>query len=221
MKVDIVNVFRIHLGIFESVFHHESCSESPGMSGCDMVGVGAHASTRHFRVDMCSASFSVLQFFKHESAACLRRLQSRRGFRRMGAMRFSDRRCVSRGLHGVEASNACGIDCGFSTAGNNGVGHAEAHDVEGVDERVVGRCAGRYSAEAGTAELMVDGDVSCGYVGNHFRNEERVVFRTLLLAVEGIVSGLFLKSVEAADSGKRKSLLRGFYQHSRFQDSRR
>ncbi len=49
-------------------------------------------------------------------------------------------------------------------------------------------------------ESMVDRDVSGCDVGDHFRNEERIVFRTLV-SVKGVISGFLLEGVQATDTG--------------------
>ena len=103
-------------------------------------------------------------------------------------------------MHRVEAANAGGIDRSFGAAGEHHVGLAEADEVEGVDDGVVGRCAGRNHTVVGTVVAIFHRDVTRRNVGNHLGNEEGVVFRALVL-VEGIVSGFFLKGVEAADTG--------------------
>ena len=46
---------------------------------------------------------------------------------------------------------------------------------------------------------ILHGDVSGSDVGNHFGDEERIVFGAFLL-IEGIITGFFFKSVETTDT---------------------
>ena len=60
---------------------------------------------------------------------------------------------------------------------------------------------------------MSDRDVSGSDVGNHLRDEERIVFRTLLSAVDSEISGFLLESVQTSDASRED------YAHAVFVDA--
>ena len=49
-------------------------------------------------------------------------------------------------------------------------------------------------------EAIFDGDFSGSDVGDHLRNEERIVFRTHFFAVDGVVASFFFEGVDTADT---------------------
>lgn len=71
VEVDVVDIFGLHTGVVESVLHDKLRSETLGMCGRDVVGVGAHASAHYLCVDMRTASLGVLKLFEHEGGGSL------------------------------------------------------------------------------------------------------------------------------------------------------
>ncbi len=66
VKIDVIDIFRLHSGILEGVFHHETRTETFGMSGGDVVCVGTHSGTCHFGIDVRSAGLGVFELLEHE-----------------------------------------------------------------------------------------------------------------------------------------------------------
>ncbi len=200
VKVDVVDVFRLHLRILKRILHAETRTETFGMCGRDVVGIRAHSASCHFGIYLCAASLGMLKLLEHKRRAAFsdheavaRTTERARGRRRVIV---AGREC----LHGIEASHACRIHSRFGTAGHYCVGHSETDIVERIDESVVGRCACRHGGKVRAAEAMVYGYMACSYVGDHLGNEERIVFRPFLL-VNSIISRFFLKCVKAAYAG--------------------
>ena len=66
VNVDVVNLLGLHLGILQCVAHNQLGTEAFGVAGRDVVGVGAHATTGNFGVDVCATCLGVLQLLKDE-----------------------------------------------------------------------------------------------------------------------------------------------------------
>ncbi len=66
---------------------------------------------------------------------------------------------------------------------------------------MIGRGASRYGRKVRAAEFMLYGDVTGCDVGDHLRNEEGIVFGSLLRAMNCKIAGLLLECVETADTG--------------------
>ena len=71
VNVDIVDVLGLEVGIGQGTLHHELGTQSLGVGGGDVVGVGAHALANHLSVDLGTTCLGVLQFLKDETAGTL------------------------------------------------------------------------------------------------------------------------------------------------------
>ena len=139
VKIDVIDIFRLHSGILEGVFHHETRTETFGMSGGDVVCVGTHSGTCHFGIDVRSAGLGVFELLEHEVRRRLHRsrIPSREPLKGRDAPLASSF-ASGESLHRIEASHSGGEHGSLGTTGHHGIGIAE---TDGVMRRRSARCS--------------------------------------------------------------------------------
>ena len=139
VHVDVVDVLGLHASIFQCVLHHELGSQSLGVRGGDVVGVGTHASTNHLGIDLGTASLGMLQFLQDEASGTLGHDESVAAGAEGSAGLLGLVVACRQGVHGVEAAYARLTDGSLGTTGNDGVGLAQTNKVEGVGQSIARR----------------------------------------------------------------------------------
>ena len=68
MHVDVVDVFRFHFCVFESVAHHEFCAQTLRVGCSEVISVCRHTATGNLSIDVGAAGESVFQFLKDKAS---------------------------------------------------------------------------------------------------------------------------------------------------------
>lgn len=136
VNVDVVDIFGLHVGIFEGVAHRKDSTETFGMSSCEVVSIGAHAAAGNLSIDLgtagraCSSSSSTSTTEPSPITNPSRLFEKGREAVLGESLRVE-------GVHRVETAYTCGVDGSFGTTGDDGVGLAQTDKVERVDDSVV------------------------------------------------------------------------------------
>ena len=185
--VDVVNVFRLHSGIFECILHNECGTESFGVRCSDVVCIGAHSHAGKFAVDLCTAGLGMFKFLKDEHTCTFAHDEAVAAGAEGAAGTCGVVVAGREGMHGIEASYSARSDGSFCTAGYHDVGLAETDEVKGGSNGVGAGCTCRGGGVVGAMEAILYGNLSGSDVGNHLGDEERVESRTAFCAVDGVV----------------------------------
>ena len=136
VHVDVVDVLGLQTSILQGVLHHKLSAEALGMRGSDVVCIGTHAGTHHLGIDLGTTGLGVLQFLKDEAAGTLGHDKSvAQGTERTAGL-LGLVVAGRQGMHGVEAAHACSADSSLGTTGYDGVGLAQADEVESIGQCV-------------------------------------------------------------------------------------
>ena len=197
--VDVVDLFGRDAGIAQGVAHHEHHAAAAGVGRGDVVGIRRHAAADELGVHFCAPRLGVLVFFEHQRAGPFAEHEAVAvlvvGPRGRGRVVVA----LAHGLESVEAAHARFGDGCLGAARNHGIGQAEADVVEGRDDGIVRRGAGRSRYEIWPAKAVFDADVARRGVGNHARNEEGRVARGAVAPLK--LKAFFLQRLQAADAG--------------------
>src|SRR5574344_279303 len=209
VNIDIINILSLQTCILKSGCHHQFSSESFRMRCCNMESVGTHALAHHFCIDFSSAGLGVLQFLKNQATstfthdetvtACAERAGS------MLRIIIQSRQCV----HGIEATHTAFTQCSLCSTSENNVSLAQTDQVERICQCMRRGCTCRCRGIVGSIETILDGNLTCSYICNHFRDEERVEFRAILF-VFSVVRNLLLECFNTTDTNSEDDTDAGF-----------
>ncbi len=71
MKIDIIDILRLHSGIAQGILHHQTCAQPLGVGSSDVVSIGAEAAACHLGIDFRTAGLCVLKLFEHKGCGAL------------------------------------------------------------------------------------------------------------------------------------------------------
>src|SRR3989338_7779518 len=89
-----------------------------------------------------------------------------------------------KGFQTIETSHSHFIYCCFGTTCNKCIGFTQTNQVKRIDDCVGRRSTSRYCNIIRTAQTILDGNMPCRNVSDHFRNKERVEFRSSVTGEE-------------------------------------
>ena len=142
----------------------------------------------------------MLQFFEHENASAFTHDET------VAALAEGTRSACGvivasgEGVHSGEATNAAGPNGGLGTTSDDGVGLAQADEVERIGEGVGRRGASRSRGIVRAVETVLDRNLSSSDVGNHLGDEEGIELGAHGCAIDSPVAGFFFKRMDAADT---------------------
>ena len=198
--VDVVDVLGLQACIIEGVLHHQDGTQSFGVGGGDVVGVGTHAFTGHLGVDLRAAGFGVLQLLKDEAPGTFAHDEAVAAGAEGAAGLLRLIVAGGEGFHGVETADATFCDGSLGTAADNHVGLAQTDEVEGISQGVGAGGAGGGRHVVGAVEAIEDADVPGGDIGNHLGDEEGSEFGADGVSGTLVAAQLLLKGLDAADA---------------------
>ena len=171
--VDIINVFRLHSGVFESHLHAACGTFAFGQGGCQVVGIGTDAVADELSIDMSSAFCSVFQRFENHDTGAFAHDEAVAVYveRTGGGSRIVIARAES--LHVGESGEAGGKNGSFRTAGNHDVGIPELHDAPCFSNIVVRGSTSRYDAHVGAGKAVFHSNNAGRNVADHVGDHER------------------------------------------------
>lgn len=68
VNIDVVNIFRFHACIFQSIHHNQSGSQTFRMRSSDMMCVSRSSHASQFCIDFSTAGFCMFQFFQNQTS---------------------------------------------------------------------------------------------------------------------------------------------------------
>ena len=103
-------------------------------------------------------------------------------------------------MHGIEAAYSCREDSCFGSTCYNDVGFSQTDIVECISYSVRRRRTCRSSGEVRSVEAVHDRNLSGCNICNHFRNKERIEFRSEVVFSLFVTSDFFFESMNTSDS---------------------